>query len=130
MRQYLAMAAALTLAAGAAHAQFFQHPSPYRPPEPVDPAAAAKLWALPEPPKPTGPRPMPTWNPGPKQHVPGEFQPYQPPRAVNVYDDGPFSPAAEAKRARNANAAPPGGMFSPEAEAKRERERAKAFHPY
>jgi hypothetical protein len=82
MRQYLALAATFTLAAGAAHAQFFQHPGPYHPREPLDPAAAAKAWAVPEPPKPTGPPQMPASMPAPKP-----FEPFKPMKHVNP-DEG------------------------------------------
>ena len=104
MRQYLALAAAFSLAAGAAQAQLKPMPSM----QPIPPFGAPV-------------------------NIPGMIKPYrppEPPKTVNVYDDGPFSPAAEERRARKANAAPAGGMFSPEAEAKRERERAKTFHPF
>jgi hypothetical protein len=106
MRQFLALAALLSLGGGAAHVQF----------QPIQPIA-----------------PIPPIGAPPKTEM---FRPYKPPEPIkpftgqSVYDDGPFSPAAEAKRARKAAAAQGGGMFSPEAEAKRERERAKAFHPY
>jgi hypothetical protein len=73
----------------------------------------------------------------PKPPVTGEgFKPYKPIDPLkpaphtSVYDDGPFSPAAEARRARAAAKPPAGGPFSPEAAAKRERERDKTFHPY
>jgi hypothetical protein len=78
MRQYLALAAAFTLAAGAAHAQFFQHPGTYHPPEPPNPAAAAKAWAVPEPPKPAGPPQMAAPLPAPKP-----FEPFKPMQHVN-----------------------------------------------
>jgi hypothetical protein len=64
------------------------------------------------------------------------FQPYKPPEPFkpfigqSTYDDGPFSPAAEARRARKAAEPPKPGPFSPEAEAKRARDQAKGYHPY
>lgn len=60
-------------------------------------------------------------------------KPYEPPKTRSVYDDGPFSPAGEARRERKAEAAErarANGTFSPEAAAKRERAREKAYNPF
>src|SRR5258708_20066931 len=110
MRGDRALAAAFSLAAAGAHAQL----KPMRSMQPM--------------------QPMPAF--GAPANSDGTFKPYkpwEPPKPFvghSVYDDGPFSPAAEAKRERKANAAPAGGMYSPEADATREPERAKGFHPY
>ena len=109
MRQFLALAAVLSLAAGAAHAQF----------QPIEPIRApTNPYALPQAPHPQAFKP----------YTPPE--PFKPYTGQSVYQDGPFSPAGEARRERRANKPPAGGPFSPEAEAKRERERAKGFHPF
>ncbi|MFI4964597.1 MAG: hypothetical protein ACHP9T_04435 [Caulobacterales bacterium] len=106
MRQFLALAATFSLAAGVVHAQIRPIPG-----MPVLPTIGS-----PKPPRAFTPYAPP--------------KPYQPPAATNVYGEGPFSPAAEARRERKAGRAPVGGPFSPEAEAKRERERAKGFQPF
>jgi hypothetical protein len=71
--------------------------------------------------------PQPPTPPGYRSYEPPAFKPYRPP---SVYDDGPFSPAAEARRARRSLQPPAGGAFSPEDEARRRRERDKSFHPF
>ena len=110
MRLILILALGLGVA-GAAHAQF----------QPIPPIPA--IPGIPPIPGPKTPR-METFKP---------FEPpklYTPPRLPSVYDDGPFSPAGEAKRERKANMPPPPGPFSPEGEAKRARREAKDFHPF
>ena len=77
-------------------------------------AAQAQLVRPPSPYAPSG---------GFKPYAPPK--PYEPPKPASVYADGPFSPAAEARRARKAAEPPAGGLFSPDGEAKRARAAAR-----
>ncbi len=96
MRQYLALAAVLSLAAGAANAQF--HPAPgYQPYQPVQPPALPKNpYALPEAPKP----PRSSF----EQPAPKPFEPIKPPKHVNLDEDSSgFYPELHRKPKHRAN---------------------------
>ena len=116
MRQVFILAAGLSLAAAAAHAQ-------------IDPVTG-RPYGVQTPGAPGVPRQPDFSRPPPLPGAPSLAPPRLPntpglPRQPEVAAAHPFSPAGEAARERKANAMPKGGPFSPEGEARRERAQEK-----